>query len=104
MHRVELKVRGQRLCHPQEFPFLMHRVELKACEHEGNYFSPCPFLMHRVELKAFTWKIQSLFWRDRVPNAPCGVERGFRLAFPQETQEFPMHRVELKVFFYFFLY
>ncbi len=51
--------------------------------------------MHRVELK-----VKEAFlslYRERVPNAPCGVESRGGGNSGGEEEKFLMHRVELKV-------
>ena len=73
----------------------MHRVELKVFEGGLFYFAKGQFLMHRVELKAQIVVFASLII-SAVPNAPCGVERPFKLSICASAALFLMHRVELK--------
>ena len=53
--------------------------------------------MHRVELKGVVQSHPLLRVLRRVPNAPCGVERGKETQPRRTGQGFLMHRVELKV-------
>ena len=74
MHRVELK---DNFCYflysLAVSSFLMHRVELKGSFLMSFTFMITQFLMHRVELKVTKDLYKKLI--NRVPNAPCGVER-----------------------------
>jgi len=55
------------------------------------------FLMHRVELKVNPLILLPSLPDQRVPNAPCGVERSQCFsASLQKFDQFLMHRVELK--------
>ena len=103
MHRVELKVVKfvkNRFYYFINL-FLMHRVELKVPFCLGFLTTlQGRFLMHRVELKDQPRKVEEGAERERVPNAPCGVERIYIRC--QRVQRSPivflMHRVELKGF------
>ncbi len=54
--------------------FLMHRVELKDAFYVVIVRVINAFLMHRVELKAKNFQ-DAVKHAQKVPNAPCGVER-----------------------------
>ncbi len=51
--------------------------------------------MHRVELKVGSDDVAGN-GQEPVPNAPCGVESKRHRPKGQASQEFLMHRVELK--------
>ena len=98
MYRVELKdAKNEEVIRQTQAEFLMYRVELKALKAGSGSPAIILFLMYRVELKVgrkcstpqrlprrfLMYRVELKDWRTffdkkplRVPNVPCGVERG----------------------------
>ena len=60
--------------------FLMYRVELKGLPFLSLPLPSKGFLMYRVELKGNSKHELAKFCFQKVPNVPCGVERGIIIA------------------------